>query len=51
MSYSDFSLDKVRKAFGLTIVDKIDIFASITEVECPNYLAETLKENITFSTC
>ncbi|MBH8563215.1 hypothetical protein I8748_13640 [Nostoc sp. CENA67] len=46
MSYSDFSLDKVRKAFGLTIVDKIDIFASITEIECPHFLAETLKENL-----
>lgn len=46
VSYSDFSLDKARKAFGLTIVDKIDIFASIGEVECPHLLTETLRENV-----
>lgn len=46
MSYSDFTLDKVRKSFGLTLVDKVEIFASIPEVECPALLAEVLKENI-----
>ncbi|AFZ28005.1 hypothetical protein Cylst_6032 [Cylindrospermum stagnale PCC 7417] len=46
MSYSDFTLDKVRKNFGLTLVDKVEIFASIPEVECPALLAEVLKENI-----
>ncbi len=46
MSYSDFTLDKVRKTFGLTISDKIDIFASVHEVECPPLLAEVLWENV-----
>ncbi|MDP5339213.1 MAG: hypothetical protein NWQ28_11640 [Nodularia sp. (in: cyanobacteria)] len=46
MSYSDFTLDKVRKKFGLTISDKVDIFASIPEVECPQLLTEVLRENI-----
>ncbi|MDJ0733500.1 MAG: hypothetical protein QNJ47_05325 [Nostocaceae cyanobacterium] len=46
MSYSDFSLASVRKIFNLTIVDKNDMFASISEVECPHLLAEILKENI-----
>ncbi|BAZ30677.1 hypothetical protein NIES4074_31390 [Cylindrospermum sp. NIES-4074] len=46
MSYSDFTLDRVRKSFGLTISDKIDIFASIPEVECPALLAEILRENV-----
>lgn len=46
MSYSDFTLDKVRKKFGLTISDKVDIFASIAEVECPQLLREVLRENI-----
>ncbi|MEA5516300.1 hypothetical protein [Nodularia sp. UHCC 0506] len=46
MSYSDFTLDKVRKQFGLTISDKVDIFASIAEVECPQLLTEILRENI-----
>ncbi|WP_026100437.1 hypothetical protein [Fortiea contorta] len=46
MSYSDFTLDKVRKTFGLTLVDKIDLFASIEDLECPPLLTEILKENI-----
>ena len=35
MSYSEFTLDKVRKAFDLTIIDKVNIFASIPEIKCP----------------
>ncbi|MEH1815865.1 MAG: hypothetical protein V7K26_04890 [Nostoc sp.] len=46
MSYGDFTLDRVRKTFGLTISDKIDIFASVNEVECPPLLAEVLRENV-----
>ncbi|MDZ8109568.1 MAG: hypothetical protein RM338_28635 [Nostoc sp. DedQUE12a] len=46
MSYSDFTLDKVRKTFDLIISDKIDIFASIPPIECPPLLAEILQENI-----
>ncbi|MEH2379807.1 MAG: hypothetical protein V7K27_13135 [Nostoc sp.] len=46
MSYSDFTLDRVRKTFGLTISDKIDIFASVYQVECPPLLAEVLRENV-----
>ncbi|OYE00683.1 hypothetical protein [Nostoc sp. 'Peltigera membranacea cyanobiont' 232] len=46
MSYSDFTLDRVRKTFGLTISDKTDIFASVHEVECPPLLTELLRENV-----
>ncbi|PHJ62000.1 hypothetical protein VF14_07250 [Nostoc linckia z18] len=46
MSYSDFTLDKVRKTFDLIISDKIDIFASIPPIECFPLLAEILQENI-----
>lgn len=46
MSYSDFTLDKVRKTFGLTIADKIDLFASVPEIETPTLLTEILRENI-----
>ncbi|MFN6529822.1 hypothetical protein [Nostoc sp. ChiSLP03a] len=46
MSYSDFTLDRVRKTFGLTISDKVDIFASVHEVECPPLLTEVLRENV-----
>ncbi|MBV6624777.1 MAG: hypothetical protein KI793_17875 [Rivularia sp. (in: Bacteria)] len=46
MSYSDFTLSKVTKSFNLTISDKIDIFASIPEIEIPSLLADTLEENV-----
>ena len=46
MSYSDFTLDRVRKTFGLTISDKVDIFAFVHEVECPPLLVEVLRENV-----
>jgi hypothetical protein len=46
MSYSDFTLDKVRKTFNLTISDKIDIFADIPEIETPPLLAENLRDNV-----
>jgi hypothetical protein len=46
VSYSDFTLDRVRKTFGLTISDQIDIFASVDEVECPPLLAQVLRENV-----
>ncbi|MDZ8223698.1 MULTISPECIES: hypothetical protein [unclassified Nostoc] len=46
MSYSDFTLDRVRKTFDLTISDKVDIFASVHEVECPPLLVEVLRENV-----
>jgi hypothetical protein len=46
MSYSDFTLDRVRKTFDLTIADKINIFASIPEITCPPLLAEILQENL-----
>lgn len=46
MSYSDFTLDKVRKTFDLIISDKVDIFAYTPQIECPPLLAEILQENI-----
>jgi len=46
MSYSDFTLDKVRKTFDLIISDKVDIFASTPPIECPPLLAQILQENI-----
>lgn len=46
MLYSDFTLDRVIKTFVLTISDKVDIFASVHEVECPRLLAEVLRENV-----
>ncbi|MEG4054290.1 MULTISPECIES: hypothetical protein [unclassified Microcoleus] len=46
MAYSDFSLDRVTKNFDLTISDKIDMFAAVSELEPSRLLAEILKDNI-----
>ncbi|MHC5935590.1 hypothetical protein [Nostoc sp.] len=46
LDFSNILLDTVRKTFGLTISDKIDIFASVDEVECPPLLVEVLRENL-----
>ncbi|MBW4478713.1 MAG: hypothetical protein KME54_18085 [Tolypothrix brevis GSE-NOS-MK-07-07A] len=46
MSYSDFTLDRVRRSFNLTISDKVDIFSSILELELPPLLLEIIQENI-----
>ena len=46
VSYSDFTLDKVRRTFDLTISDKIDIFSSVLELELPPLLSDIIRENI-----
>jgi hypothetical protein len=46
MSYSDFSLTSVEKAFGLNISDGINLFSDITELESSPWLKETLDYNV-----
>lgn len=46
MSYSDFTLDKVRKEFNLTLFDKIDIFSDTPELKCSEILREILRDNV-----
>jgi len=46
MSYREFSLAKVKKAFNLSIEEKVDIYANIPELECSQLLAETLSYNV-----
>ena len=46
MSYSDFTLDRVKKAFDLTLLDKVDLFADAPELDCIDILTETLRENV-----
>lgn len=46
MSYSDFTLDKVRKEFNLTLSDKIDIFSDTPELKCSEILREILRDNV-----
>jgi hypothetical protein len=46
MTYSDFNLKTVTKKFGLTIGDRIDMFATVPELEPSPLLVEVLKENV-----
>lgn len=46
MSYSEFSLAKVKQAFGLSTLEKRDIFAEVTEIAASNLLVETLNYNL-----
>ena len=43
MAYSEFTLSKVKQQFNLTTFEKIDIFASIPELEESQWLKETLQ--------
>jgi hypothetical protein len=45
MAYSDFTLEKVRKSFGLTISEKVDLFSHIEPLEPSYALQEFLQEN------
>ncbi|MBD0311876.1 MAG: hypothetical protein ICV86_03015 [Microcoleus sp. T3-bin5] len=42
MAYSDFSLAKVSKTFELKILDAVNMFSAIPELESSNFLVETL---------
>ncbi|MFM9266309.1 MAG: hypothetical protein EAZ09_03575 [Oscillatoriales cyanobacterium] len=46
MAYSDFNLNKVTSNFELTISDKIDMFAAVSELESSTLLTEILKDNV-----
>lgn len=46
MSYSEFSLTKVKKQFNLITSETIDLFANIAEVNCGEYLQEILSYNV-----
>jgi len=43
MSYSDFTLAKVKKDFDLITVEKMDIYSNIAELECSTLLTEILR--------
>ncbi len=47
MAYSDFtSLNQLKKQFNLTLHEEMDLFSSVPEVKCSDFLAMTLKDNI-----
>lgn len=45
MSYSDFSLEKVKRTFELTTLETVDLFGDIPELECSALLTEILRYN------
>ncbi len=45
MSYSDFTLEKVQKAFDLTISEDVDLFANVPQLEPSPLLTEFLQDN------
>lgn len=45
MSYSEFSLTKVKQEFGLTTLEERGIFADVPELAASKLLAETLNYN------
>ncbi|NES82780.1 MAG: hypothetical protein F6K10_16010 [Moorea sp. SIO2B7] len=49
MSYSEFSLSKVKKIFDLTTFEKPKIFANIPELDCSEYLHKTLSYNVSLA--
>lgn len=46
MSYSDFSLEKVKKTFDLHINETADLLANVEPIEPSVYLATTLQETV-----
>lgn len=42
MAYSDFSLAKVSKTFELKVLDRLNMFSDIPELESSSFLEETL---------
>ena len=46
MSYSDFSLSSVKKAFDLTFIKNVDLFTGLPEVEPGELLETILRENL-----
>jgi hypothetical protein len=46
MSYSDFSLGSVKKAFQLQLIEKIDLFKETSDLSPSHLLNETIKENL-----
>jgi hypothetical protein len=46
MAYSDFKLDNLINIFDLTIRENSELFGTVPEVECSEYLMTTLQETV-----
>ncbi|WP_293147495.1 MULTISPECIES: hypothetical protein [unclassified Microcoleus] len=49
MAYSDFSLASIKKSLNLTISPRQDLFSAVPDLQCSNYLTETLAYNVPFA--
>lgn len=49
MSYSDFTLEKVKQSFGLTIVENTVLFPDVTPQEPSQLLTQWLKEYVSLA--
>jgi hypothetical protein len=45
MPYSLFNIEKVRDNFDITIIEQVNIFANVPEINYSEYLTETLRFN------
>lgn len=50
MAYSDFTLAKAKQAFGLTLEEAPNLFATVPGVTPSEFLMQTLKENTELAT-
>ncbi len=50
MAYSDFTLAKVKQAFGLTLEEIPNLFAEVEGIQPSEFLAQTLAENTYLAT-
>jgi hypothetical protein len=46
MSYSDFTLKKVKQKLKIKVVEDKDLFSQIKEIKVSDYLSTTLKYNL-----
>ncbi|MFB2881967.1 Uma2 family endonuclease [Floridanema aerugineum] len=45
MSYSQFTLETVEQAFGLSIIEKLDLFTNVPEASISDFLKQSLEYN------
>jgi hypothetical protein len=46
MPYSQFTLEQIKKDFGISILEQFGIFIDIPEVDCSDFLKQTLQEHL-----
>ncbi|MFN4860288.1 MAG: hypothetical protein ACK47L_16705, partial [Pseudanabaena sp.] len=49
MPYSNFTIKKVQKDFGVEILERIDLFSSISPHEIGEHLKQTLLDNVSLA--